>query len=321
MIVVGTAVVALPLLIYLFYGQISNHFFKWYPGWLANEYNVDWLTFWWRNWGITPVTTLVGWVWLIREKVFNQRTTTKRTLEQKSGAFLAWSILPFIFLFILLNLFLFQPFSWDNTKLLAWASAGSSGLVAYLIVQIWSVKIGFMHKLDPRLRGDDNRNSNFVILFRSICLAGGTLVFMAITLSGAIDAYRCLLFPLHSYVMYSTDDLSLARWVEQNTSVNSIWLTSNQHNHWLYDLTGRQSIMTYPGWLWTYGYSYLPVQDDVETMYRNPSLSKQLLAKYKVDYVVIGTFERTVMHPDEEFFNQNFPVIFELEETKIYRVN
>ena len=44
------------------------------------------------------------------------------------------------FLFGLMNLFLFQPYIWDNTKILTWASLGISGLAAYTLHALWVKK-------------------------------------------------------------------------------------------------------------------------------------------------------------------------------------
>ncbi len=205
-------------------------------------------------------------------------------------------------MFILVNLVLFQPFAWDNTKLLAWAAVGFAALAAYAITQIW--RIGQAKSLPIKI----------AVRFFAV------LLFIIMTFSGAIDAYRILKIPSHSYVMYNANELQLAQWVTQNTPVDSIWLTSDQHNHWLYNLTGRQTMMAYRGWLWTYGYNYLPTEKVVRTMFAGGEIGKKLLNQYHVKYIVVGTSERRDFLANENFFDRNFPVIYTLGGTKIYKV-
>lgn len=117
-------------------------------------------------------------------------------------------------------------------------------------------------------------------------------MFLTTIASGTIDAYRILRHDLHGYTMYSNEELELVTWAKQNTLVNSIWLTGNNHNHWLYNLTGRQAVMTYPGWLWTHGYDYLPVQRDIQLMYQQPMKYKSLFKQYKIDYIMVDPSSR-----------------------------
>jgi uncharacterized membrane protein len=146
------------------------------------------------------------------------------------------------------------------------------------------------------------------------------LLFLSLTDSVIIDTYRIQRVSLHTYLEYTSDEISLAKWVTQSTDIHSIWLTGYVHNHWLFNLTGRQSVMTFPGWLWTQGYHYLPVQTDVDTIYLGGAEAKRLLAKYQVNYVVIGDLEKGKISIDQDFFDENYPIAFQLGATKIYRV-
>jgi len=261
------ALLAVPLLSIFFIGQVSSsHFIRWLPGWYAHELHLNWFLFWWRNWGVTPIVALGGWALLLQKKT------------QRQNAFFLF--FPFWTIFILLNLFTFQPYTWDNTKLLAWASVGISGLAGYGIFRISQVKKPF-----------------FLII-------GGAL-FLAIVATGAVDVYRILDQQQIPYTMYSKEELDLAQWVEENTPVETNWLTSDKHNHWLYNLTGRQTLMAYRGWLWSQGYNYQPIEKDVVEMFQHPS-EKSLFQKYQVQYVVIGPEEKSVWQADEQQFAKIF---------------
>ncbi len=276
-----TAVIAIPILKFFFFGQVGG-FLQWYPGWLATEFKMNWLLFWWKNWGLTPLLAVLGWVWLY--------LSAKKT-EQKFSA--VYIFLPFFILFALANLFLFQPFSWDNTKLIAWAAVGFAGLAGYGLVELWKLR-WFTKPL-------------VVVLF------------MMTIASGLIDAYWLQRRELHSFTMYSAEELELAEWVKTNTPVDAIWLTGDQHNHFLFNLAGRQAVMTYRGWLWTHGYKYLPTEADVSQMFRNPK-RQDLFQKYGVDYAVIGPNELDVWDADPVGFEQEFTTVKTSPRYTIYEI-
>src|SRR5205807_5811999 len=122
-------------------------------------------------------------------------------------------------------------------------------------------------------------------LFRAVL--GRTLIillFLFCIASGLIDAWRVIRFDLHTYQMYSKEEMVLATWVKKNTPLDSIWATGDMHNLWLYNLTGRQPLLTFRGWLWTHGYEYQEVERDLGKIYQNPYQSTALLKKYGVDY-------------------------------------
>ncbi len=286
LIAITTSVIALPLMKYYFLHNVSNNFFQWYPGWMSTDFHENWLIFTWKNWGITPILAIIG-VWVAFKKLKDKK--------------LAILILPSFLIFILCNLFLFQPWSWDNTKLLVWFLLGSSGLISYLLFQFYQLKW-----------------DNIALKYLKTLLV--VSVFLVVTASGMIDAYRIQLIDQHSYMMYNSEELQLTKWVKGNTNPNSIWLTGHQHNHWLFNLTGRQAVMAYPGWLWTQGYDFFPAQNNVSAMYLGSATSLELLHQYQVNYVVVGPNEKIELQANQEFFDQHFPVVYEHGLTKIYQV-
>ncbi len=288
LVAVIAAVLAIPLLKFFILNQVGG-FIQWYPGWLASDYHMNWFEFWFKNWGITPILAIVGW-WLAGRKNKQSQVQT----------FYTWA--PFFVLFILVNLFLFQPFVWDNTKLLVWASVGISGLAGFCLVQLW-------------------KKANHLKWFKQLALKKIIAILFLITIaSGAIDAYWIQRRNLHSYTMYSAEELELAQWVRVETPVEAVWLTGDQHNHWLFNLTGRQTLMTYRGWLWTHGYAYLPVEHDVSLMFQFPEQS-ELFKKYQVEYVVIGPNEMKVWGAQPSKFDQQFAKIRQTKHFSIYKVS
>lgn len=262
--------IAGPLCYFFFFNQTQG-FFKWHPGWLASDFQMNWLWFWFKNWLFTPLLGFAGLILLIRRSIGHQTW----------AHFFIWS--PFIMLFILANLFLFQPFAWDNTKLIVWSSIGVAGLSAVFLQELFLTK-------------------------KKALIGLAIIVFVSTIATGSLDTYWVIRTDLHSFRMYSAEELELAEWVIDNTPADARWLTSDRHNHWLFNLTGRQTVMAYRGWLWTHGYNYLPIDADVGTMFSSPTRS-DLYSKYNVEYVVIGPDEKRNRSANGNLFRRYFELI------------
>jgi len=278
-----TSLIALPLLVYYFQGTVDQGFMKFYPGWLAKSYEMNWFEFWWRNWFLVPWLAFAGFI-----------VMAKRDLRK------LFIFSPFIFIFIIANLFLFQPFAWDNTKLFIWSSLGFSYLSVYSLNEILKKK-----------------NRPFKLPYQAKQLVIG-ITFIFIILSGLMDLHYIARHDLHHHIMYTKEELDLTKWVNQNTPSDAIWLTGDKHNHFIFNLTGRQTVLTYRGWLWTHGYDYLPVEKDVMKVFSNPQSNLNLLEKYQVNYIIVGTNEKTVWKANEEAFVQNFNLIKQTNHYKIF---
>lgn len=289
----GIPALALSLPIFMtFFGSQVQHegFLQWYPGWLSREYHMNWLWFWWKNWSITPILALIGGIWWIWQ-------------EKNHRVYRALLLAPFYVLFVIANLVLPQPFPWDNTKLFVWTSMGWAAMVAFLLNVLWEESKRHRHVWQTK--------------FWRLLVLG--LVFLTVA-SGVIDAYWILRVDLHSFRMYSEDDMRLVAWTKANTAPTSRWLTGDQHNHWLFNLTGRQALMTYRGWLWSHGYAYREVESDVAKMFSDPAANQALFDHYQVNYIVVGPNEREVWHANETAISELFPKVAQTTGITIYRV-
>lgn len=281
----GISIIALPLIMIFFdFSQLSQHFMKWFPGWYSHEYKqLNWLWFWVINWGVTPILAALGLITYLRNNHAKERIKILVTF------------IPFLIIFVLLNLFLFQPFIWDNTKLLVWVSVGWSGLAAYWLTQQWQ-------------RASQNHLARRLLLQSAL-----SFVIMLTVLSGFIDAYRVLRVNLNSFQMYSSEELQLAEWAKQYSPAESVWLIGDAHNHWLSNLTGRRILLSYRGWMWTHGYRYHLVEKDMKAMFEDPQHNQQLLDKYNISYVVVGPNERRVWKANPDAFAGLFKTILKTE--------
>jgi hypothetical protein len=287
------AAVAVPLLQRFVLGHVGKGFVRWYPGWYARELHVSWPAFWLANWSVTPLLAVAGLLpFLARHGSRADRTRA------------SFAVLPFFLLFGLVNLFLLAPWIYDNTKVLAWADVGLSGLAAMAIVTLWRAAPGA-----PGTWGGAQRTA--------LARGAAALLLAVATAAGTIDAWRTLRVDLHRHVMYTAEDLRLASWAKRGTLPDSTWLTGDRHNHWVSNLTGRQTVMAYRGWLWSQGYDYAPIERDLARMLE--TADPGLLARYRIDYAVLGPDERQNWHATDRAF-ERFPVVARSENYTVYRV-
>jgi phosphatidylserine synthase len=121
------------------------------PGLNAKAGLLDWLTMWWRFWGIALPIALVGFALLARHG-----KRDKIGLEWRLGFFVGAAAL-----FALANLVRFQPIPWDNSKLFLWVYLALCALIANLMAHLWrGRKPSRTHRSHrPRLLPDDHRSS------------------------------------------------------------------------------------------------------------------------------------------------------------------
>ncbi len=291
---VPAVLVATPLYVYFFAAHTTRHFISWYPGWYATEYGENWFWWWFKNWGLVPALAVVGsWQWL---------QWPKKDWWRRA----CW-IAPFWTIFAAINLFLFQPYIWDNTKLVVWASVGISGLAAGWLTRTWQ-------------RWWLPAHGWLAEIFRASKLTLLSLIGLSLFAAGALDAYWVLRTDLHSYTLYSAEEWQLAEWARQETEPRSRWLTSDQHNHWVYNLAGRQPMLAYRGWVWTHGYDYQGIEQDVRTVFANPVAHRDILERYDLDYVVLGPTELEEWGARPAHWAQVGTLINQTENYSVYRL-
>lgn len=261
--------IALPQILW-FLPLKNEGFFRFQLGWMSNSENIFW--FWFKNLGVYSILFLIAFIFAKRElKIF---------------------YLPFLGLFLITNVIIFQPHDYDNMKIMLPWFLLSCVLVANLFQQI-------INRFS--LKG------LFIII----------PIFILLIASGVLSVYR---ESYTKWLMFSNEDLAIVEFVKENTSKNSLFLTSDKHNHLIPCLTGRKILMGYRGWLWTYGINYQKRERDIFEMFSGRNNAKSLLENYGIDYVFIGPSEKNNFNANEPFFEQNYSLIFNSENTKIYKL-
>jgi len=262
--------VSLPIIFFHILPASDTHFLRWYPGWLAGASQSNWLWWWFVNVGLFWPLAWIGWLGM------------EKHLKLFSFGF--WLV------FIVANLWIFQPYDWDNAKLITWSILALSPAVAISLQKFW--------------------RSGWVFKILSL------LLFVSLTATGFLDVVRQLQ-PHTTVYMYGSQELELVDWVKNNTDPQAIFLTGQSHVHPIPTLTGRQILMGYQGWLWSYGIDFAQREQDVTQMYT--AGDRELMKKYNVDYVVIG--------PDEINRFKNFGdflsfdnAIYQSQDYRVYSV-
>ena len=199
--------------------------------------------------------------------------------------------LPFTLAFFVPNFVKLAPWVWDNIKMLFYWWIVSAPIVALLLARLWEQHVG------------------------QKVLAASLLVLM--TLAGALDLVPLLLQQGH-YGEFDRDGVAFAESIKDKTSPTATILHAPIHNTPVY-LTGRKSIMGYPGHIWTHGLEYGPREQEIKQIYAGSSVAAALLAKYGVDYVVIGPHEFSTENPNVAFFSA-YPEVANVGDYHLYKI-
>ncbi|HEY0603308.1 MAG TPA: hypothetical protein VGD58_10375 [Herpetosiphonaceae bacterium] len=245
-------------------------------GWIAKP--DSWLWFWLKNLGAFLPLLLVA-------------LTQPDLLSVRAWRFL-WGFMP---VFALANLVVFQPWDWDNHKVLVYWFLAVAILVAALLMQTWRQQ-------------------------RSIVVRGLlVVVVLTMTLSGLLVNLHQLL-GLSRYQLANTEEIMLADLVRTQTPERAVFAAGIQNNHPVPMLTGRRVVMSYPGWLWTHGIDVAERERDLREIYALGERTDALLKQYGVDYVVIGPGERNDLAANTAAFQARYPVVISTPNYQVFDV-
>lgn len=198
--------------------------------------------------------------------------------------------LPFILCFIIPNVMKMAPWVWDNIKVLYYWWLASAPLVALLLSRWW--------------RGGGWQRATAVGLFAALTFAGALDV-AAIALRG------------NRYQVFDRNGIEFAELIKQRTAPRATIIHAPVHNDPVF-LTGRRSLMGYPGHIWTHGLKYSDRENDIKRIYTGAPDAPALLEKYKIEYAVVSPLERS-LNVNEAFFSR-FEKVGEVGEYRLYKI-
>jgi len=256
-------------------GVNTGSYLGWQPGWDHGQHNIIW--FWFVNTGLFIPLLVVSLAW--------RRGTLK--LPQRVLRF----YVPFIFCFIVLNLFKVAPWVWDNIKVLFLWYVASAPLVAWLLARWWQQR-SFLRWLAP--------------------VALATLL-----LAGALDVLR-VVSEASEYQEFDAQGIAAANVISAQTAPRALVLHAPTYNSPVF-LTGRRSLLGYPGWMWSRGLNYSERSADIERIYSGAPEADALLRKYNVDYVLVGPMELASFKVNEQFWSK-YKTLWQAGMYRVYQI-
>jgi len=239
-----SGVVAFPQLRWIFQ-QISGSttsFIRLSNGFLAGT-ELDWSRYWLLNGGLLVPFSCCAWWFSPRE--------LRRTA------------LPLLLLLPLAMFVAFQPYSFDNIKLLVFFQIGAAVLIAESIYRLMQ-------------SGAWARSTAFAGIL--LCCA-----------SGVLSWYREANIPCQ---MASVEDRKFAESFVRLSGEHSLVLTGQKFNHPVPFLTGRTVFLGFHNWLDQHGIPFRDRAEQVKEIYRGGALATELLARYRITEIVVGPYER-----------------------------
>ena len=212
------------------------------------------------------------------------------------------NILPILFflsavlIFSIVQIIQFQPWDFDNNKLLVYYQLFAAPFTLWLIIFLFGK-------------------------YKKVTIGIIIGYFFVATFSGFID--------LTSRLREKKSDLSiifdisaehLATFVRSNLK-NELILTSTNHLNPVASLAGKGVLVGYPGWLWTRGIDYFEREKEIRIFYANPLKKDGLLQKYRIRYVLLDNMTKNEYGAKKEVFDQLFDKIFEDGQYILYKVN
>ena len=219
------------------------------------------------------------WFWLVNTGLFIPALLLALLWRDKDFALprrLLWFYAPFLFCFIVPNLIKLAPWIWDNIKVLFYWYIASVPLVAVLLAR------GLEQKSKWRWA------------------AAGALA--AMLLSGGLDVLRVVTDTTPNQE-FDIAGIDVARAISEKTDPRAVVLHAPTYNTPVF-LTGRQSLLGHPGWMFSRGLDYTQREKDITQMYEGAPDAETLLRKYHVEFVLIGPEERATLRVNEPFWSR-----------------
>lgn len=237
--------------------------------------------------------TNILWFWFINTGLFIPLSVIAAwSLRARANArALLLFTVPFLAWFLVPNVVKLAPWVWDNIKVLFYWYVGFVPLVALLIAH-W-------------LRGDNVR--------RSV----GVLAVLTLTLAGGLDVWRAASGQT-VYGEFDRDAVALAVQVREDTPPRSLLLAAPIWNATVF-LTGRPTLLGYTGHVWSRGLPYLDREADIARIYAGEPDADALLAKYGIEYIVVGPIERGSLTVNDAYFAR-FTAVAEAGQYVLYEV-
>jgi len=247
--------------------------------WLANTGGVNTRSYlgWQPGWDHGAHN--IAWFWFVNTGLFIPLLVfclvwRRGTFKLSPRLFKFYT--PFLLCFIVPNLVKVAPWIWDNIKVLFLWYVASAPLVAWLLARWWQQRS----------------------VFRWLAPA----VLLTLILAGSLDVLR-VVSEASEYQEFDAQGIAAAKVISAQTPARAVVLHAPTFNSPVF-LTGRRSLLGYPGWMWSRGLNYSERGADIQRIYSGAPEADALLRQYGVDYVLIGPAELASLKVNEQFWSK-----------------
>jgi len=235
------------------------------------------------------------WFWLKNTGLFIPLTLAALLWRHDGKALVSRRLLifylPFTLCFIVPNVLKMAPWIWDNIKLLFYWWLASAPLVALLLTRLW--------------------RQGIVKRAVAVCLLA------CVTLAGGLDV-AAIVLRSNEYGIFTAPGIQFAELIKREAAPQAVVIHAPVHNHPVF-LTGRRSLMGYPGHVWTHGLEFGPRESEIRRVYAGAPDANNILRKYGVDYAVVSPLEKNIMNVNDQFFS-TFQLVGEVGEYRLYKI-
>lgn len=258
---------AFPQLFYWTFKQTSSNsnFVRFHFNWV-NE-SDPYLWFYIKNWGLVAIFTIPAY--------FYANKDNKKLL------------LSSLILFIISELFVFQPNLYDNNKLF---------FIAYMIFLI-------------------NCTSLYIHMFKnikgSIRYAFLLLIIILSTLSGVLSIAREM-YSGGKYNTFSKEMIEISEYIKKNTNKDDIFLTSTTHINPVVSLAGRNIYVGSSLYVYYHGFANEYYDRSLKAQNAYQGSYEELISfckEHSINYIYVGSYEKAEYEIKEETLNKLEKVI------------
>ena len=139
-------------------------------------------------------------------------------------------------------------------------------------------------------------------------------VLLTLILAGCLDVLR-VVSEASEYQEFDAQGIAVAKLISAQVPPRAVVLHAPTFNSPVF-LTGRRSLLGYPGWMWSRGLSYSERGADIQRIYSGAPEADALLRQYGVAYVLIGPAELASLKVNEQFWSKHKT----LSQSGVYRV-
>ena len=198
-------------------------------------------------------------------------------------------------IFIVAEMILFQPNEYDNNKLF---------YIWYMFAVILAADYGSV--IMQRLAG-----------LRGRYVLAALFIFVSV-FSGALSVAReCI----SGYQLFSRTAVEAGKWIDENTDRNARFMTGQQHINPVCSLAGRQIICGSDLYVFFHGLDYRTQANDCQRFFELPQQHEYLLDYYDVDYIYVSDYERAEFDVDLTYIDENYDLVYQNPDVRIYAVD